>query len=46
MKKNEIIILICFIVLFISMLISYVYTCYQLKPKGEDFRIERVLKSL
>ena len=46
MKKNEIIILICFIALFISMLISYVYTCYQLKPKGEDFRIERVLKSL
>ncbi len=44
MKKEEKIVIICFLIMFFSMLISYIYTCNKLKPESAKFRIEKILK--
>ena len=44
MKKEEKIVIACFLIMFFSMVISYIYTCYQLKPANTNFKIETLLK--
>lgn len=46
MKKDEKIIIACFLIMFFSLIASYIYTCYQLKPSGMIFRIEKTLKQV
>ena len=44
MKKEEKIVIACFLIMFISMVISYIYTCNKLKPHNKTFLIEKILK--
>ena len=43
MKKEEKIIIICFLITFFSIVASYIYTCYKIKPNDAVFNIEKIL---
>ena len=45
MKKDEKIIIICYIITAFALLISSIYTFYQIKPSGMAFNIEKVFKT-
>ena len=44
MKKEEKIVIACFLIMFFSMLISYIYTCNKLKPSDKTFKIQTLFK--
>ena len=46
MNKKEKIIAICFTLAFILLITSCVFICYKLKPVGNEFLIEKVIKKL
>ncbi len=44
MKKEEKIVIVCFLIMFFSMIASYIYTCNKLKSSDKTFKIETLLK--
>ena len=45
MKKEEKIVIACFLIVFFSMATSYIYTCYKIKPSDKAFKIETLFKT-